>query len=351
MKNLFCAIFILITLNANAQFEDLINDKNVAWVAESSIDIRLDMLHDEQLKSMFEETKYGFNNSLSILKFQDQRSEQEREEGYLFFTNILLEAAKNKQITAYSDSLCHDPIDILACMSHNDTIVFSETEPPLIVKNLIQSDEIKLFRAHQITSYSPENGQWNSKTISIAPLKMVKDESGKFIAWKPIFWMKVDNKKANLNSSNITWAVRTRTKGIESDLQLNATKLHKKALETPMLHFLDLAINNKKMRLYPWDNWEKGQPYSLKDRQNIFTKIDTILVIDPITNEEKLKISESHFDVNSVNSMRLIQEWVWDNKRKSLSIIILGIAPLAPIKNEEGKLLFFAPSFYQRFDD
>jgi hypothetical protein len=353
MKNLFCVIFILISNDANAQFSDLIKYKSIAWVGESSMDIRLDMLHDEQIKSVSDETDYKLNNVLNIIKFNYNKNAQEREEGYSFFANILLEAAKNKQIKVYSDSVCLRPIDILDVIVHSDTLNIDLPQPnnePIIMKTFIQSDEIKVFRMHQITTYSPKTGNWNNKTISVAPLKMVRDKNGKFISWKPIFWIKVDNKKTNLNASNITWAVQTKTKGIESDLQLNKVKIYKKDLEKPMIHFLNLAKNNEAIKLYSSFEWEKDRLFSLKERQSLFTKIDTIIVINPITNLEELKISESTLDFTIINSLRLTQEWVWDNKRKSLSVRTLGASFLSPNKDEAGNVRFFE-GLYQRFNN
>ncbi len=49
MKNLF---FLLFSYTSTAQFADLIKDKNVAWVAESCIDVRLDMLNESNHKNI-----------------------------------------------------------------------------------------------------------------------------------------------------------------------------------------------------------------------------------------------------------------------------------------------------------
>jgi hypothetical protein len=313
------------------------------------------MLHGEDIKNIYEQTKYNVEGGLSILKFQEYKHE-EQDEGFQVFARILLEAAKNKQITVYSDSLCLHPIDILEVISRLDTVTdcFPVTyRPPNenVIRSFINPEDIKLFRAYQITYYSPKINIWGSKTIAIAPLKMVKDEAGTFISWKPIFWMKVDNKKVNVNASNITWAIRAGAREVEGNVQLKTVKVHKKVLEKPMLHFLDVAKNSKSIRLYSRDSWQQKELLSFEDRQSIFTKIDTILDIDPKTYEQKLKISESKLDFNDINSIRLVQEWAWDNKRKRLSVRLLGVTPIKRMDNEAGEFLFFLPIFYQRFDN
>lgn len=354
-KNLFCLLFLLLNHTLNAQFTDLIKDKNISWIGASSIDVRLDMLHDKALYDAMEKTKYVLEG-LDILKLETGNN-GEMEEGFSAFAHILLEAAKNKQIVAYSDSLCLYPIDVINVITRLDTVYhcFAQTyENPgySILRNVLNAEDIKVFRAHQITTYSPKNGTWHSKTISVAPLKIIQNEAGEFISLKPIFWMKVDNKKANLNTSDITWAVRTRPRGREGLLDFTSVKIHKKTdANMPMLHFLDLAKNDKNMRLYRVDIWRQKKILPINGLQTIFSSTDTITDIDIITNKVKIRLVENKLDINDINELRFVQEWAWDNKRKALSVRLLGIAPMKKFKNEEGEFLFMIPLFYQRFDD
>jgi hypothetical protein len=352
-KSLFCFLFLALNHVLNAQFADLIKDKNVAWVGESTIDVRLDMLHDKALYEEFDRTKYVLEG-LDILKIQADNIEIE--EGFSVFATILLEAAKNKQIVAYSDSLCLHPIDVINVITKSDTIYpcFATTyEIPgyTIVQNALNAEDIKVFRVYAITSYSPKNGRWNSQTMSIAPLKMISDEAGRFISWQPIFWVKVDNKKIDINSRDITWAARTRPRGQEGMLHLNTLKVHKKTeANMPMLHFLELAKNNKQMRLYKGARQKKEQ-LTFNEIQTIFCSTDTIIKTNPITDKQTIVFKENKLDVNEINQVRLVQEWAWNDKRKTLSVRTLGIAPMKQVNNEAGEFLYIMSLFYQRFDD
>ncbi len=356
MKSLFCSLFLLFCYTTTAQFANLIKDKNVAWVAESTIDVRLDLLYESDHKNIYEQTSYDPSNlDLTILKYQDTKS-VEVGDGMSFFANTLLKAVENKQLTIYSDSLCVQAIDALSLLIRQDTI--QQIDPNTyettirIVKSQLDFQDIKFFRAYQITYYSPKNNRWSSKTLAVAPLVMKHNELGNFVAWKPVFWIKVANEKIDLNASSTTWAVRRWSRSKENMLQLNTLKVHKKGNgDMPMSHFLNAVKTNPKLKVYRAGNWHDKALLSPTDKENLFVSVDTIQMIDPVTYETKTKIVRNELDATTTNKLQLVQEWAWDNKRKVLSVRCLGVAPMRDIKNQEGEFLFCMPIFYQRFDD
>jgi hypothetical protein len=356
MKNLFCLLFLLVSYTATAQFADLMTNKNVSWVAASCIDARLDVLNEQDQTHIFEQTGVNTEGGLSILKYQDTKA-VEVGEGRFVFANILLKAVENKELTVYADSLCLQPIDPMSLLRRIDTI--QQIDPITyeskfkIVMSYLNCEDIKMFRAHQITYYSAKNNAWNSQILAVAPLIMHRDDVGNFIAWQPLFWLKVADKKADLNTPNTTWAVRRWSKDRESLLNLNTAKIHKKVGENvPMVHFLNAVKTNPQLRVYKHsNNWYDKELLSANDKESVFASIDTIQTIDPVSYETKTKIVRADLDVTTINYVRLVQEWAWDNKRKVLSVRCLGVSPMRDVNNEEGEFLFRTPLFYQRLDD
>ena len=49
--------------------------------------------------------------------------------------------------------------------------------------------------------------------------------------------------------------------------------------------------------------------------------------------------------------MKIIHEWAWDDKKKQLSINVLGFAPLVDILNNQGQVSYKQELFYYRFDE
>jgi hypothetical protein len=145
MKNLFCLFLLFLNHTLNAQFADLIKDKNVAWVGESSIDVRLDVLQEKEMDKIYDISKYYIFDGLTVLKFQESK-EIEAEEGFDFFTRTLLKAEYNKFITIYSDSLCTQPTDMLSVISRND--------PPCVYDSITQEKKCSIVTCHAPISKS-----------------------------------------------------------------------------------------------------------------------------------------------------------------------------------------------------
>jgi hypothetical protein len=356
MKNLFCAIFILMTLNANAQFADLMNDKNIAWVAESSMDIRLDVLDDESKTDIAEKTQYNFNDLLRILKFQNNGSEDDDES--MFFSHFLFTSVAREQLKIYTDSSClHETNFSTAVNVTRDT--FAMIDPTTYEsKYVIEScpgfiREVILFRVYQITNYNTKTNKWSNRVLSIAPLKKVNTKEGKFLFWHPLFWIKVDNEKANIQSASITWVARTSGRAEKSLIDVSLIKVLKKTSSNmPIPHFLNIVKNNKKVRFYKGrSGWGNTEILSFDERQKIFDSSDSIQTVDSKTYEIRTKIIRNNLDIKEVCKMRFVQEWAWDDKRKKLLVNLLGVAPLRNVYNDYGEFLYYEALFYQRFDD
>jgi Gliding motility associated protein GldN len=351
MKSFFCSLFLLYAHLATAQLADLMKDKNVAWIGESSIDVRLDMLPQYLVENMKEQTQYGVEGDLKILKIQD--NEGLDDEGYMVFSHKLFNTVGTIKIDIYSDSLCLHPTDIYSAISNkNDTILMIDPINYEAVYKVPSCpgfiQEVNVFRVHQLVYYNTGNSRWHVKVISIAPLRMVKTKEGKFIRWEPLFWIKVEQKKANLDASDITWAARTVGRSAEKLIDMNTAKEHKKT-SNPMLHFLESVKSNKQIPLY--QSWREKELLSMDERQNVFTWTETQRLLDPNTNQETAQTLQKSLDEKAVNKLHIVQEWAWDNKRKILMVNILGIAPMKPVHNEAGEFIYETPLFYQRFDD
>jgi gliding motility associated protien GldN len=74
---------------------------------------------------------------------------------------------------------------------------------------------------------------------------------------------------------------------------------------------------------------------------------DTITVLDPVTLEEKVEITNPSFDPNKVNKFRIKEDWIFDEETSTLVCRIIGIAPILEVFDENGeyrgdKVMFWA---------
>lgn len=64
---------------------------------------------------------------------------------------------------------------------------------------------------------------------------------------------------------------------------------------------------------------------------------DTLTVLDPITLEEKVEITNPTFDPQKVNKFRLKEDWIFDEETSTLVCRIIGIAPILEVYDENGE--------------
>jgi len=162
----------------------------------------------------------------------------------------------------------------------------------------------------------------------------------------PFFWFRPETKAKNLSSDHITWAKRTWNKQPTTQVPL-----HKKTLKTtpgyenPLTDLFRLLENSPKTPFY--DGWN-DQPLLMAERRSMLVKIDTMVNFDPETYEEVREIKRREINADSIQQLRLMQTWCWDDDRHRLSISLEGVAPLVDVFSYWGDLMFSRPLFYRR---
>ncbi len=114
-----------------------------------------------------------------------------------FFT-ILMEAAKNGEITVYStdDDKFTNPLkpeEVVQMGASVDTIVTFDPETYeeqiKVVTNEINPEDVKRFRIKEIWFFDEETSTLQVRILGIAPLLDEKDDNGNFLYELPMFWV------------------------------------------------------------------------------------------------------------------------------------------------------------------
>ena len=61
---------------------------------------------------------------------------------------------------------------------------------------------------------------------------------------------------------------------------------------------------------------------------------DTITVVDPITNQETIKITQRDFDPTTIRKYRIKEDWIFDRNQGQMVVRIIGIAPVKDLYDE-----------------
>lgn len=114
-----------------------------------------------------------------------------------FFT-ILMEAATNEEIKAYSTedekfSIPLTPDEVASMGANIDTITILDPETYeetiQVVRNEVNPADVKRFRVKEVWFFDEETSTLQVRILGIAPLIDVKDDNGNFRYEKPMFWV------------------------------------------------------------------------------------------------------------------------------------------------------------------
>lgn len=114
------------------------------------------------------------------------------------FFSILMDAAANGEITAYSveDDKFTTPLmaDEVSSMGASiDTVITFDPETYeeqiQIVRNDLNPEDVKRFRVKEIWFFDEESSTMQVRILGIAPLLDEKDDNGNFLYEAPMFWV------------------------------------------------------------------------------------------------------------------------------------------------------------------
>lgn len=84
------------------------------------------------------------------------------------------------------------------------------------------------------------------------------------------------------------------------------------------------------------DDGQFTQLMSLEEVKSIGNSVDTMLVTDAITLEEKYEVIEKKLNRDHILKFRMKEDWIFDKQLSSLYVRILGIAPILAKYDENG---------------
>lgn len=70
--------------------------------------------------------------------------------------------------------------------------------------------------------------------------------------------------------------------------------------------------------------------------ETIAGKVDTQVIIDPITQQEMTKIIKRDFDPTTINKYRIKEDWIFDRNQGQMVVRICGIAPVKDLYGDDG---------------
>ena len=78
----------------------------------------------------------------------------------------------------------------------------------------------------------------------------------------------------------------------------------------------------------------------------LFSRHDTVEIMDPNTFEKKLKVRVAEININECVKSQFVMDLFWDRSKNQLIAKILGVAPICDIENGEEYEYYNKPLFY-----
>jgi FtsZ-interacting cell division protein YlmF len=355
MKNptLFMLCMLLFAAPLSAQYDDLLNNKNIVWIGEYNTDFGLQAL--ECWSGMSSPAPFWYSHT--DIKFNNQN----QKEGYYaasmpaclwIYDNILKDITDNRQ-ECYADEQLRSRLDadeVRSRLSKLDTVVTfnpeNYEERVQIISNDINVEDIIGLRARVVYFYDNQKHSFGTRLLAYAPLVRILKEYNWEGEYAPLIWVKastppVKKLQKTLASKDVNWAVEVKPQ--MKIPRFDEFKTMKRKMDLPDIVYNEIKKPGKTCYDY------EMKALSLNDIEKSIVRSDTVVTFDPETYEEKMRIV-NYDGTDKIQSLNFIYVWYYDTKRRQLAMQTTFSIPLMSVVDDQGNFRFLRPVFYQKID-
>ena len=312
--------------------DELLADPDITWVGEVYVDFFPNARITEPVDAKTEK-RYGVKdyNIFEILKAQNAASDDWHEPIRNQLSERLLELNANN-LNVYEDAdltkkLSYKAYQKAVKSEKIDTIITFDPQTFEEIVQVIVRDlrirEVVQFKVKYILAYNSKTNQLTIVPLAIAPILPLT-----YTPMKALFWMPVQAffESINLESPSIDWAKRlTKDVPSESVKTIKGTGTVLDIFDQMLAYY---KANPSTSELYYSFYKNKLTPFETSDIELLGSSIDTIITFNPDTFEEIVEVVKSDIAPQFATKIRLIQDWVWDNKTQKMQIRVLGYGPV-----------------------
>jgi hypothetical protein len=330
----------LLTFGAFAQIDDLLNNKNITWIAEGYQDVATE-------QSM----NHKFGDTLSdvvLQKYIKQTAGNEPAESFAPY--LLMNAIEAQKMAIYEDAACKKQLPQKLWGSIDTISIFDPNtfeQKTKIVKANVDYKSVAFFRMYKVFYYDAAATKFGARVISIAPMQ--KEMNGKNTSYKPMCWVKVHNVSSpeSVSNQSIAWAAQISLDDSPFFVgNRKNVKILKEADALPLKTYYETLKSKTQIPLFAPQQHGFGSKWSSSERKlSLLDEIrDTISVFDPVTYVETIKYATTKV---VFESLKLVEHWSWNTNKNEFEIAVVATAPLLATKDEKGRTLFTSPYFYR----
>ncbi len=308
----FSVWFIISTLSA--QSDKLILADQISWATEVDFDFCL-------------RTDLPDINWLDLIKLLETDDIPYRTDS-TFLAEKLFRAVLAKDVLTYADPYLTQPITDLQQQLNQVLADCRASQQDSILGKVRQADVV-WFRAKQRLYLDEKKGAFVMRTISVAPCALLNlaaaPEKQQLL---PLFWFRAEDQLPDIQSNDVAWAALLRGRNELNTFNPMTQKVIKKTFETDLVTYLfDKIGHTRQFSAYAMDDKTKKQNRLSKTqfREKQLISIDTVVIFDPETYEEKLSIVRNAILPESISSIRVYQTWVWNERQHQLGVLLKAV--------------------------
>ncbi|MEZ5014802.1 MAG: gliding motility protein GldN [Chitinophagales bacterium] len=122
----------------------------------------------------------------------------------------------------------------------------------------------------------------------------------------------------------------------------------------PFVQVVYDAVVSGELKAYSplYDDFREGIEMPMEDIMNKFNRTDTVWLLDEETYEEKMVITHTEFDYQTVQKIQIKEDWVFDEETSTLVVRIIGLTMMRDrIDPTTGETLGSEPMFWVYYPD
>lgn len=339
---LACSVFLL-PFHLLSQYDDLLRNPDITWLAEYTADYELNPVYNDNLGEEY--------NLLNVIRLEGAgaiNGLHPDTEVAKRMSALVLNGLANNVFECYIDDRLSRPV------SHEQLerlLIWRDTTPSfehpgeiIITINELQAADILLFRARLVLFHDAPRRKLDARLLALAPMVAERDEEGNIIGYQPLVWIKIPvwpGKTAKKLTKDANYIVQTRMQ--ENAPAMEQVKVIRGSFD-PRRWAYEATTRPAHQNL-SYETFKPLKPYEL---QTMVFSMDTIVRFNDAGETEIDRIVQNDA-TRQVEKIRFVQNWYIDERRGRIDCRVVAVAPLAAVRDSEGNFRYYKPLFYVKY--
>ncbi len=337
-------LFLLITTPGilHAQYDDLLRNSKISWVAEYTADFEFNPVYNDYLDAEY--------NLLRVIRLENTRGKS----GFFgdlemsrYFSQVLLDGLNTGQYACFADDQLKQPLTAEQVQRLLQPSVarpgFDHPFDTIVMVIPVEASAIDLFRARQVIYFDQKKQLFGSRLLAFAPVVNRMDEEGNIAERRPVFWIKCAAGKEATSTKD-----RDASYIFQTYMKDNAPSIEQMQVKKGRLNLQAWAAEEVDRPSHACFSYDGFVPLDKTALRELVFSTDTLVTI----NEDDQAVIDRIVQTNAllqVEKIRFVQDWVFDERRHTLICRVRAAAPLAAVRDDEGVFRYYKPLFYIRY--